>query len=160
MYNQSFFCVRKMAKIRLTKEFRFEMAHALWNYDGLCRNIHGHSYILAVTVIGAPEMDANNPKYGMVMDFGVLKAIVKEEVVDRLDHAIVVSMNAPTEQLLSLPQMSERHEVVDYQPTCENMLIDFAARIKKRMPDNVQLFSLKLNETATSFAEWYASDND
>ena len=155
-----FFCLRKMAKIRLTKEFRFEMAHALWNYDGLCRNIHGHSYILAVTVIGEPESDASNPKYGMVMDFGVLKAIVKEEVVDRLDHSIVVSKMAPTEQLLSLPQMSERHEVVDYQPTCENMLVDFAARIKKRMPENVQLFSLKLNETATSFAEWYAIDNE
>ena len=149
-----------MAKIRLTKEFRFEMAHALWNYDGLCRNIHGHSYILAVTVIGEPESDASNPKYGMVMDFGVLKAIVKEEVVDRLDHAIVVSNNAPTEQLLNLPQMSERHEVVHYQPTCENMLVDFADRIKKRMPENIELYSLKLNETATSFAEWFASDNE
>ncbi|MBI9061058.1 MAG: 6-carboxytetrahydropterin synthase [Marinilabiliaceae bacterium] len=149
-----------MAKIRLTKEFRFEMAHALWNYDGLCRNIHGHSYILAVTVIGEPESDVSNPKNGMVMDFGVLKAIVKEEVVDRLDHAIVVNNQAPTEQLLSLPQMSERHEVVNYQPTCENMLVDFATRIEKRMPENVQLYSLKLNETATSFAEWFASDNE
>lgn len=148
-----------MAKIRLTKEFRFEMAHALWNYDGLCRNIHGHSYILAVTVVGEPEADPSNPKYGMVMDFGALKAIVKEEIVDRLDHAIVVSKKAPTEQLLSLPQMSERHEVVDYQPTCENMLVDFAERIQKRLPEHVDLYSLKLNETATSFAEWYASDN-
>lgn len=148
-----------MARIRLTKEFRFEMAHALWNYDGLCRNIHGHSYILAVTVVGEPEADPSNPKYGMVMDFGALKAIVKEEIVDRLDHAIVVSKKAPTEQLLSLPQMSERHEVVDYQPTCENMLVDFAERIQKRLPEHVDLYSLKLNETATSFAEWYASDN-
>jgi 6-pyruvoyltetrahydropterin/6-carboxytetrahydropterin synthase len=55
--------------------------------------------------------------------------------------------------------MGERHEIVDYQPTCENMLVDFAERIKKRLPANIELFSLKLNETATSYAEWYASDN-
>ena len=65
-----------MSKIRLTKEFRFEMAHALWDYDGLCRNIHGHSYILAVTVIGVPNEDRNSPTYGMVMHFGDLKRIV------------------------------------------------------------------------------------
>lgn len=135
------------------------MAHALWNYDGLCKNIHGHSYILAVTVLGEPMEDINNPKLGMVMDFGDLKKIVKEEVVDRLDHAIVVSDKAPTEQLLALPQMSQRHEVVSYQPTCENMLVDFAQRIIRRLPVNIELFSLKLHETATSFAEWYASDN-
>ncbi|MCU4174128.1 6-pyruvoyl trahydropterin synthase family protein [Carboxylicivirga sp. N1Y90] len=148
-----------MAKIRLTKEFRFEMAHALWNYDGLCRNIHGHSYILAVTVIGEPLTDENNPKLGMVMDFGDLKRIVNEEIVDRLDHSIVISDKAPSEQLLSLPQMSERFELVSYQPTCENMLVDFAERIKKRLPQGIELLSLKLNETANSFAEWFASDN-
>ncbi len=64
--------------IRITKEFRFEMAHALWNYDGLCRNLHGHSYILRVTVKGQPIADSNHPKFGMVMDFGDLKAIVKD----------------------------------------------------------------------------------
>lgn len=149
-----------MAKIRLTKEFRFEMAHALWNYDGLCRNIHGHSYILAVTVIGEPIQDQSNPKLGMVMDFGDLKRIVNEEIVDRLDHSIVISKNAPVEQLLLVPQMTDRHEIVDYQPTCENMLVDFAGRISKRLPEYIRLFSLKLNETASSYAEWYASDND
>lgn len=148
-----------MANIRLTKEFRFEMAHALWNYDGLCKNLHGHSYILNVTVIGEPIKDENNPKLGMVMDFGDLKKIVNEEIVDKLDHAIVLSNNAPSEQLLALPQMGERYEIVDYQPTCENMLVDFSERIAKRLPANLQLFSLKLNETATSYAEWFASDN-
>jgi 6-pyruvoyltetrahydropterin/6-carboxytetrahydropterin synthase len=148
-----------MARIRLTKEFRFEMAHALWNYDGLCKNIHGHSYILQVTVIGEPNNDKEDPKFGMVMDFGDLKKIVKEEVVSPMDHSIVVSANAPSEQLLQLPQMSERYHITDYQPTCENMLIDFAGRIGKRLPGSVQLFSLKLHETGNSFAEWYASDN-
>ncbi|TAJ11242.1 6-carboxytetrahydropterin synthase [Marinilabiliaceae bacterium JC017] len=143
----------------MTKEFRFEMAHALWNYDGLCKNIHGHSYILAVTIIGEPVADENNPKLGMVMDFGVLKKIVNEEIVGRLDHTLVVSSKAPAEQLKSIPQMVERYEIVDYQPTCENLLIDFASRLKNRLPEEVALHSLKLNETSNSYAQWYAADN-
>lgn len=148
-----------MARIRLTKEFRFEMAHALWDYDGLCKNIHGHSYILQVTVIGVPNNNDNDPKNGMVMDFGDLKKIVNEEVVTPMDHSIVVSEKAPSQQLLALPQMSDRYHITPYQPTCENMLIDFARRIAQKLPHNVELFSLKLHETGNSFAEWYAEDN-
>lgn len=148
-----------MAKIRLTKEFRFESAHALFNYDGLCRNIHGHSYILQVTVIGEPETDINNPKLGMVMDFGELKDIVNREIVKDLDHAVVVSNKVSKDTLMQLGQMSERSFIMDYQPTCENMLIDFADRLQKVLPAKVKLHSLKLNETANSFAEWYAEDN-
>ena len=66
-----------MARIRITKEFKFETAHALMGYDGLCKHIHGHSYELLVTVIGHPIEDESNPKLGMVMDFGDLKKIVK-----------------------------------------------------------------------------------
>ncbi|MFZ0281125.1 MAG: 6-carboxytetrahydropterin synthase, partial [Bacteroidales bacterium] len=47
-----------------------------------------------------------------------------------------------------------------YQPTCENLVTDFAVRIKKRLPDQVSLLSLRLYETATSFAEWFATDNE
>ena len=79
-----------MAVIRLTKEFSFEAAHALDGYDGPCREIHGHSYRLFVTVKGCPADDDTNPKCGMVMDFGVLKSIVNEEVVSRFDHALVL----------------------------------------------------------------------
>jgi len=148
-----------MSKIRLTKEFHFEMAHALWNYDGLCKNLHGHSYILFVTIIGKPIVDDNNPKNGMVMDFGDLKKIVNSEIVNKLDHAVVLNSKAPIKNCLNIKQMFERYEIVNYQPTCENMVVDFAKRIKSKLPDNVKLFSLKLHETATSFAEWFASDN-
>ena len=58
-----------MSVIRVTKEFTFEAAHALYNYDGQCSNIHGHSYRLFVTVKGSPVSDINHPKNGMVMDF-------------------------------------------------------------------------------------------
>jgi 6-pyruvoyltetrahydropterin/6-carboxytetrahydropterin synthase len=148
-----------MAKVRLTKEFHFEMAHALWNYDGLCKNIHGHSYILFVTVIGEPIKDENSHKLGMVMDFGDLKKIVSEEIVDQLDHSVVLSKATPNIELLKEQQIFKRFFATDYQPTCENMIVDFAERIQKRLPGEVALHSLKLHETASSFAEWFAEDN-
>ncbi len=149
-----------MTKIRLTKEFFFEMAHALWNYDGDCSSIHGHSYSLQVTVLGEPIQDANHPKYGMVVDFGELKQIVLEEVVTPFDHAIVISSLVPPETYANMGSMFENKWVVPYQPTCENFLIDFQEKIRKRLPPQLKLVSLKLQETPTSFAEWLSSDNE
>ena len=148
-----------MAKIRVTKEFRFEIAHALWNYDGHCQNIHGHSYRLFVTVIGNPIRDEKNPKLGMVVDFGDLKKIVNEEIISPYDHAIVLNKKAIDELGDIGSNMFKRRHIVDYQPTCENMVVDFADKIINKLPKELKLFSLKLHETATSFAEWYASDN-
>nr|WP_321221418.1 6-carboxytetrahydropterin synthase [uncultured Psychroserpens sp.] len=150
-----------MSQIRITKQFSFETGHALYGYDGKCKNVHGHSYRLDVTVIGKPISDASNVKFGMVIDFSDLKKIVKEEIVDVFDHATVFNKNTPHVELAK--ELQERdHNVllVDYQPTSEMMVIDFAAKIKKRLPGNIELHSLKLQETATSYAQWFASDND
>ncbi len=149
-----------MSTIRITKQFNFETGHALYGYDGKCRNVHGHSYKLSVTVIGTPITDTTHVKLGMVIDFGDLKKIVKEEIVDKFDHATVFNKNTPHIELAK--ELTDRgHNVIlaDYQPTSENMVIDFAAKITARLPENIKLFSLKLQETETSFAEWFASDN-
>ena len=149
-----------MSSIRITKKFSFETGHALYGYDGKCRNVHGHSYKLFVTVIGNPIADSSHVKYGMVIDFSDLKKIVKEEIVDVFDHATVFNKNTPHVELAK--ELSDRgHSVllVDYQPTSEMMVIDFAEKIKQRLPKQTQLFSLRLQETATSYAEWYAGDN-
>lgn len=149
-----------MAVIRLTKEFSFEAAHALDGYDGPCREIHGHSYRLFVTVAGRPVADPENPKYGMVMDFGVLKRIVNEQIVSRFDHAFVLRDSERGRAVReALGERFSNIVVVDYQPTCENMLTDFARCIASRLPEGVRLHSLRLHETATSFAEWFAEDN-
>ena len=150
-----------MSKIRITKQFSFETGHALYGYDGKCKNVHGHSYRLDVTVIGRPIEDNSDVKFGMVIDFGDLKKIVKSEIVDVFDHATVFNKNTPHLELAK--ELQERvHNVIlaDYQPTSEMMVIDFAKKIKKHLPSNIHLYSLKLQETATSFAEWFASDND
>ena len=148
-----------MAIIRLTKEFSFEAAHALGGYDGPCREIHGHSYRLFVTIKGEPSTDPENPKQGMVMDFGVLKKIVSEEIISRFDHALVLRSTADEALRNLLSEQFDNLVVVDYQPTCENMLDDFSRRISARLPEGVVLHSLRLHETATSYAEWYAEDN-
>ncbi|MDB4241837.1 6-carboxytetrahydropterin synthase [Polaribacter sp.] len=149
-----------MSSIRITKQFNFETGHALYGYDGKCKNVHGHSYKLSVTVSGSPITDNSNVKFGMVIDFSDLKKIVKEEIVDIFDHATVFNQNTPHIELAKELQARDHHVIlVDYQPTSEMMVIDFAAKIKSRLPKNIDLFSLRLQETDTSFAEWFASDN-
>ena len=149
-----------MSNIRITKKFSFETGHALYGYDGKCRNVHGHSYKLSVTVIGNPISDSSHVKFGMVIDFTDLKKIVKEEIVDVFDHATVFNKNTPHVELAK--ELSDRgHNVllVDYQPTSEMMVIDFAEKIKARLPSRIKLHALKLQETDSSYAEWFASEN-
>ena len=145
--------------IRITKEFKFEMAHALKGYDGPCKNIHGHSYELMVTIAGRPITDETHPKLGMVMDFGDLKKIVRELIVDPLDHALLLNRNMPEVLLDELKDNFEKVILVDYQPTSELMIADFARRIKSRLPEGIKLKYLKLRETVTSYAEWFEEEN-
>lgn len=145
--------------IRVTKEFYFETAHALYGYDGKCKNIHGHSYKLSVTIIGLPISDDQHPKNGMVIDFGDLKKIVKTEIIDLFDHATIFNENSPHKKLgLELEKTGQRVIFVPYQPTSEMMLIDIAQKIKMKLPVDVLLHSLRLYETNTSYAEWFAED--
>ena len=149
-----------MSKVRITKQFTFETGHALYGHDGKCKNIHGHSYKLSVTIFGKPLGDSKSSKFGMIMDFSDLKKIVREEIVNPLDHATIFNKNTPHLQLANnLKSIGHKVVLVDYQPTSEMLVIDFAKKIKKRLPGDIQLFSIKLQETATCFAEWYASDN-
>ena len=145
--------------IRITKEFKFEMAHALMGYDGPCKNIHGHSYSLNVTVAGTPITDENSPKLGMVMDFGDLKKIVRKAVVDVFDHALVLNSKMPEKIIAEMQQHFDRIILLGYQPTSELMVADFATRIKKLLPENIVLKHLLLRETVTSYAEWFAEEN-
>ena len=148
-----------MPKIRVTKRFHFEMAHTLYEYDGLCRNIHGHSYNLEVTLIGHPRNEPNHPKDGMVMDFSTLKQLVKSRIVDRFDHALMVNRLIPETQIELIKKTTDRVIVVDFQPTSENIVAYIAEILQQHLPEGVTLFSIRLFETVTSFAEWFASDN-
>ena len=143
--------------VRITKEFKFEMAHALYGYDGVCANIHGHSYRLWVTVRGEVKNENGHTKDGMLMDFTDLKSIVKPEIVDKYDHSLVLNANSPHADL-DLSVFNKIH-YLNYQPTSENLVLDFANFIQKQLPDGVDLLKVVLSETVSSFAEWNKEDN-
>jgi len=146
--------------IRITKKFKFEMAHALPNHDGLCKNVHGHSYILSVTLLGQAVEDDSRSDYGMVMDFGDLKKIVYEHVISVFDHALVLYNGSPDQLVNELKNNFAKLILVDYHPTSEELIIDIKDRIQSELPENIKLIKLLLRETATAYAEWYASDNE
>lgn len=135
------------------------MAHALYGYDGPCKNIHGHTYVLSVTLKGRVLSNDNHPKNGMVIDFTDFKKIVKEHVVDVFDHSLVLNANSPHVHLKEIRETFEKVNFVNYQPSCENLLTDMLKRITDYLPQHISINNIKLEETPTSYAEWYAEDN-
>ena len=137
--------------LTITKIFRFETAHALHGYDGPCRNIHGHTYTLHVTIGATAFSGEFIASPGILYDFKDLKKIVQEEVVSRYDHAILLS-----ESFLKVnPHLKglENLRVLDFEPSAENMLMDMQQSIAPKLPSGVHLVRLKLFETADSYAE-------
>jgi 6-pyruvoyltetrahydropterin/6-carboxytetrahydropterin synthase len=140
--------------IRLTKIFRFETAHAIHQYQGSCKNIHGHSYELHVTVNAKHPDDGYVEGLGIIIDFKELKTIVQSRVVKALDHKLILSQAylAANESKFA----SDELIVFDAEPTAENILIFVRDRIRTSLPDHIQLYALKLWETRDSYAEWSA----
>ncbi len=147
-------------QVRVTKKFTFDMAHALFGYDGPCKNIHGHTYHLSVTLLGSPSQNLEDVKLGMVVDFGDLKKIVKENILNEYDHALVLNEEAPYSKSEVISNEFEKVILVPYQPTCENLLLDFVQRLKPLFSDDMKLVSIRLEETPSSYAEWNIGDNN
>ena len=145
-----------MMIIRVTKEFDFETAHALDGYNGKCKDIHGHSYHLTVTVKGEVINDQTDPKDGMVLDFKDLKSIIKTKIDPIFDHRLILRNNS---RFKGIEKMNEAVRYVDYQPTCENMLLEIVDIFNRFLPSNIQLCKVSLRETASSYSEWLAEDN-
>lgn len=139
--------------LRLTKQFTFEMAHCLTGYDGPCKNLHGHSYRLEVTVEGQPEQDSSSAKQGMVIDFKELKRIVNEVVVQKFDHSVVLSEDTDVEVSDALKRHFDKVWVFPFQPTTENLLMEFARCLGGALPEETKLYSIRLQETENSWAE-------
>lgn len=128
--------MKSNAVVHITKEFTFEAAHHLVGYEGACANVHGHSYKLQVTVKGAISLDDDRTIASnyMVMDFKSLKKIVKDEIISTHDHADLNTIYS--------------------NPTAEIMAIYMFGTISAKLPADVQLESVRLWETATSYAEY------
>ncbi len=144
--------------ITVTKIFRFEAAHALHEYPGLCSHIHGHSYELHVTL----RTKENSKGYifgsGILVDFKEIKALVQESSINLLDHKLILSKN----YLKSIYYMPQPQEVFEthVEPTAENMLMLIRDQIVSKLPNPVSLVSLKLWETRDSYAEYFEDQNN
>lgn len=140
--------------LSLTKQFRFEAAHAILGYPGACAQIHGHSYALQVTVKGTGSEESYLPGLGMILDFKNLKKWVQGAVIDQLDHAFMVSKAYAQLHPERIQAASTR--VFPFEPTAENLLIYIKTTLQATLPSGVLLYALRLHETADSFAEWVA----
>ena len=130
-----------MPKVFITKEFSFEAAHHLLNYDGACANVHGHSYKLKVTVSG--NIDPANTEYAndcMIMDFKDLNKLVMNHIIHTHDHADLNDLYS--------------------NPTAEIMVIGIFNTIQYLLPKDVKLECVKLWETATSYAEYRGDSHE
>ena|ERR1035437_160479 len=115
--------------LSITKQFRFEAAHTLPNHDGKCRNLHGHSYLLEVTVSG--PVIASGPKEGMVMDFSDMSKVVEEQIVGQWDHHFL-------------------NDLLPFVTTTENLATECFKRLEAA---KLPVTKIKLWETAKSYAE-------
>lgn len=119
--------------VLVSKEFTFDSAHHLHAYEGKCKNLHGHTYKLQVIVLGKPD------ERGLTLDFGDIKRIAKERVIDRLDHQYLNEV---------LPPMNT---------TAENMVVWMYEELHRGLVEEglypgVKLEEVRLWETPTSYA--------
>ncbi len=140
--------------VTLNKIFTFDMAHALEFYPGKCRHIHGHTYILHVSVQGNILDSPGAPLDGMIADFTDIKQWVKSEVIEIFDHALVLRQNSEHANMNWSETNWSRILLTSYQPTCENIMLDIRDRLNKKIADGLELVQLRLYETPTSYAEW------
>lgn len=133
--------------ITLTKKFEFEAAHRISNYEGLCREIHGHTYKLEVTISGPID-----PETDMILDFKTFKSLVKTSVIEQFDHALLLKDNKENRKLFE--HYSGKITWMKTEPTAERMLQGMADTLQRLIPPPAQLDSLLLYETSNSFASW------
>jgi 6-pyruvoyltetrahydropterin/6-carboxytetrahydropterin synthase len=138
--------------IQITKIFRFEMAHAVFGYKGKCQHIHGHSYVLHVSVAHHTTVDDFIASPGFIIDFKDLKKMVNESVIDELDHKLVLS----NKYLAANKSMIIEKNILAWEaePTAENILIYTKRQLQNALPAEIKLKKLLLFETTDSYAEW------
>lgn len=139
--------------ITATKKFRFEMAHMLSKHPSLCRNVHGHSYVLEVTAI------ANNNDCDMVVDFSDLKQLVNSVIVDKMDHAFAYDNNSIDEcenEIVAVLHKYNKKIIPFYgRPTAEIM----CQEIFRKLSDAAQgqrysISKVRLYETESGWVEY------
>ncbi|WP_342435635.1 6-carboxytetrahydropterin synthase [Paenibacillus sp. FSL L8-0436] len=142
-----------LGEVSVCKIFTFDAAHQLIGHKGKCSNLHGHTYKLEVVLKGKPSVEAGHSGEGFVIDFSDIKSTVQQSLVDRLDHAFLAMGNEPV--LDTLTNTGSKVALLSFRTTVENMACYIAYKLKQAA---LPLYSVKLWETPTSWAEVLAED--
>lgn len=136
---------------KIAKEFSFDMAHMLDGHDGKCQNLHGHTYKLQVEVVG--ELVESGAKSGMVIDFSDLKAVVKREILDHMDHAFIFDSTSERECQVAelLTSLNSKNFGIPMRTTAENMAKYMFDRLQEA---GLPVSLIRLWETPTSYCEY------
>jgi len=138
--------------MKVTKQFEFSMSHRLQYHEGLCWNIHGHNYVVEVTIEDS-KVQEEGPETGMVMGFGNLKKICNE-LFDELDHAFMVNVSDKAVKGFFKNQGFKTYEV-DFEPTAENMAEHIYNELLPPIRSmNISLHSVRVWETASAYATY------
>ena len=134
--------------ITVTKTVKFDAAHVLTNHQGLCKNLHGHTYRVDVSVT-----QAEGDERDMVIDFKDLKKIASEVICDRFDHAFVYNTASAGEREIAavVEKNGMRTVAIPFRSTAENLAKLFFGDLKPRIPG---LSAVTVWETADSSAEY------
>lgn len=146
----------------ITRKFEFDAGHRISTHQSQCRNLHGHRYVLEVTISGGIITDAGAPEQGMVMDFSGIKRLIREALVEQWDHAFLVYVG-DTRVLEFLQSMDDHKTVVlKVQPTAENLALiafDCLHRIfQDRYAGRLELEHIRLFETPNCWADVSKAD--
>ncbi len=134
--------------LTVTKSVKFDAAHVLTNHQGLCKNLHGHTYRVEASVTQPPHDTSD-----MVIDFKDLKQTCEEVILARFDHAFMYNSESPAESEIAAVVMKYgmRAVALPYRSTAENLARHFYTELKARIP---ALSSVRVWETPDSFAEY------
>jgi 6-pyruvoyltetrahydropterin/6-carboxytetrahydropterin synthase len=147
----------KTSNISITRRLEFDSGHRIPNHDGQCRHLHGHRYAIEVTLTGEVADHPGKADDGMVLDFGDIKRLTNQYVVEPWDHAFLVAKE--DEKLVSFLASLPNHKtvIIEHVPTVENLATTAFAILQpvfnKAFGGRLELSAVRLYETPNCWAD-------
>lgn len=150
-------CNDIIRQMLITRRLEFDAGHRISTHNSQCRHLHGHRYVIEISLSGNIISDEGVPEQGMVLDFSAIKRIAKEIIVDKWDHAFLVY--AGDKPVVDFLQSIEGHKTVifDSQPTAENLAVKAFQLLDRAFEaaygNRLRLEQVRLYETPNCWAD-------
>jgi 6-pyruvoyltetrahydropterin/6-carboxytetrahydropterin synthase len=147
----------KQAAISITRRLEFDAGHRIPNHDGQCRHLHGHRYAIEVTLTGEVADHPGKADDGMVLDFGDIKNLTNQYVVDLWDHAFLVAKEDKSVIDFLATLLNHKTVIMEHVPTVENLANAAFAILQpvfsKAFAGRLELSALRIYETPNCWAD-------